>query len=414
MRSLEMPAPLAVLPLVASTTDWRDWQWQLRHAIGTVDGLARALPLTESEHAGAVRAERQGLPLRITPYYLSLIDRSDPSCAIRRQCVPDASESAEVPGDLRDPLGEVEHEVAPHLVQRYPDRALLLATDQCAVYCRFCTRSRMVGAGRGAVSVEALAPALDWLARHPEIKDVIVSGGDPLAASTERLSRLVAAVRAVPSVETIRLATRVPVTLPMRVTRELLRALRPYHPLWVMTHFNHPKELSRESVSACVRLAEAGFPVMNQTVLLRGINDDAPTLEALFRGLVRARVRPYYLLQADPVRGTAHLRTPIARGIELMETLQGRLSGIALPKLICDTPGGRGKVPLGPDYVVARAPGRTTLRTFRGECVEYIDPPDAVDSGRAAHGLHCASASSNGPLPASIGRAIAPNTRGAD
>jgi lysine 2,3-aminomutase len=353
---------------------WRDWQWQLRSAVGSVAELKQALSLTSSELEGAQRAAASGLPLRITPYYLSLVDPLDPSCPIRRQCVPDAREADGVPGDLLDPLGEVAHEVAPHLVQRYPDRALLLATDRCAVYCRFCTRSRIVGGGEGAISQEALAPALGWLGDHPEVRDVIVSGGDPLAMATPRITRLVASVRAIQSVETIRLATRVPVTLPMRVTRELLRAMRPYHPLWVMTHFNHPKELTRESIAACVRLADAGFPVMNQTVLLAGVNDDADVLSELFRGLVRARVRPYYLLQADPVRGSAHLRTPLERGIELMGRLQGRLSGIALPKLICDAPGGLGKVPLGPEYVVARAPGRTTLRTFRGQLVDYLDP----------------------------------------
>jgi lysine 2,3-aminomutase len=354
---------------------WADWRWQLRSAITTVDELARALPLTTAELEGARRAEEQGLPLRITPYYLSLVDPADPACPVRRQCVPEAREGTEVPGDLVDPLGEVANEVAPHLVQRYPDRVLLLATDRCAVYCRFCTRSRMVGAGDGAVSLEALGPAFAWLRAHPEVRDVIVSGGDPLAMATDRIARLVGAVREVPSVETIRLATRVPVTLPMRVTDELLRALRPYHPLWVMTHFNHPRELSAEALSACARLVDAGFPVNNQTVLLAGINDDAAVLEALFRGLVRARVRPYYLLQADPVRGTGHLRTPLARGVEIMEALQGRVSGIALPKFICDTPGGHGKVPLGAQPVVATHDGRTTLRTFRGRLVDYIDPP---------------------------------------
>jgi lysine 2,3-aminomutase len=364
---------------LASRDEWRDWRWQLRHAVGSVEDLARALPLTDRELEGAQRAAREGLPLRITPYYLSLVDASDPACPIRRQCVPDAREAHEVAGDLADPLGEEAHEVAPHLVQRYPDRVLLLATDQCAVYCRFCTRSRIVGAGDGAVPLGELGPALDWLRAHPEVRDVILSGGDPLAMATDRLVRLVEAVRGVPTVETIRLATRVPVTLPMRVTRELLRALRPHHPLWVMTHFNHPRELSREAAAACARMADAGFPVMNQTVLLAGVNDDASVLEALFRGLVRNRVRPYYLLQADPVRGTGHLRTPLARGVELMERLQGRLSGIALPKLICDTPGGRGKVPVGPDYVEARKSSggvtTTTLRTFRGESVDYVDPP---------------------------------------
>ncbi|HTQ43533.1 MAG TPA: KamA family radical SAM protein [Polyangiaceae bacterium] len=365
-----------------------DWRWQLRHAVGTVDELALALPLTPEELEGARRAESQGLPMRITPYYLSLVDPADPRCPIRLQCVPHAREAHEVPGDLADPLGEVAHEVAPHLVQRYPDRVLLLATDRCAVYCRFCTRSRIVGSGDGAVSVEALAPALAWIRAHPEVRDVIVSGGDPLAMATDRIVRLVQALREVPTVETIRLATRVPVTLPMRITSELLDALRPLHPLWVMTHFNHPRELTPESLAACTRLADAGFPVMNQTVLLAGVNDDASTLEALFRGLVRARVRPYYLLQMDPVRGTGHLRTPLSRGVALMEALQGRLSGIALPKLVCDTPGGRGKVPLAPDYVVARGPGITSLRTFRGEVVDYVDPPPEVPpmAGRRPEG----------------------------
>ncbi|WP_394834083.1 KamA family radical SAM protein [Pendulispora rubella] len=353
----------------------QDWRWQIRHAVTSSSGLAGALRLTERELEGARRAEGAGFPISVTPYYLGLCDRDDPECAIRKQCVPDAREGESIPGDLVDPLGEVAHEVAPGLVQRYPDRVLLLATDRCAVYCRFCTRSRMVGNGGGAMPDERLAGALAYVRAHPEIRDVIVSGGDPLAMGTERIARLVGAVRAIPTVDTIRLATRVPVTLPMRITGELLRALRPFHPLWVMTHFNHPKELTRASLAACTRLADAGFPVMNQTVLLRGINDDAATLEQLFRGLVRARVRPYYLLQTDPVRGTGHLRTPLSRGLEIMGALQGRLTGIALPKFICDTPEGKGKVPLLPNYVVAQGEGRTTLRTFRGELVDYVDPP---------------------------------------
>ncbi|MDB5214745.1 MAG: Lysyl-lysine 2,3-aminomutase [Myxococcaceae bacterium] len=354
----------------------RDWQGQIRESVRSVADLARVLDLTPEELEGARRAEREGLPIAITPYYLSLCDPHDATCPIRRQCVPRIDEAHEVPGDLVDPLGEVDHEVAPHLVRRYPDRVLLLATDRCAVYCRFCTRSRIVGDGGGAVSLDRLEPAMQWIAAHPEIRDVIVSGGDPLAMATDRLDRVLGRIRAIPSVETIRLATRVPVTLPMRITPELVRTLRKHHPVWVMTHFNHPKELTRESIAACTRLADAGFPVMNQSVLLAGINDDADVLERLFRGLVRARVRPYYLLQADPVRGTGHLRTPIAKGLAIVERLQGRLTGIALPKLICDTPGGKGKVPLSPDYVVRRGVGTTTLRTFRGEEVTYLDPPD--------------------------------------
>jgi lysine 2,3-aminomutase len=353
----------------------RDWQWQMRTSIANAEDLSRAFDLSPRELEGARRAELAGLPIRITPYYASLADTRDPHCPIRMQCVPDAREKDEAHGDLVDPLGEVANEVAPHLVQRYPDRALLLATDRCAVYCRFCTRSRMVGDGGGAVSIDALAPAFAYLRAHPEVRDVIVSGGDPLSMATDRIVRLLSAIREIPSVETIRLATRVPVTLPMRITRELVTALRKFHPIWIMTHFNHPKELTPLAIRACTRLADAGFPVMNQTVLLANINDNAATLDILFRGLIRARVRPYYLLQTDPVRGTSHLRTPIDRGIQIIGELQGRLTGIALPKLICDTPGGHGKVPLTPNYIIGRDGLRTTLRTFRGVDVDYVDPP---------------------------------------
>ncbi|MGE3633901.1 MAG: KamA family radical SAM protein [Sandaracinaceae bacterium] len=356
--------------------DAHDWRWQLRHAVRDVDGLAGALALTDAERAGAERAMASGFPISITPYYLGLVDPRDPSCPIRRQCVPHADEAIEAPGDMRDPLGEEAHEVAPELIQRYPDRALLLVSDRCSVYCRFCTRSRMVGAGGGARSPERLDAAFAYLAEHPEIRDVIVSGGDPLVTSTDRIAALMDRLAAIAHLDTVRVATRVPVTLPMRIDAALARALRRAPSTWVMTHFNHPKELTEASSAALATLVDHGLPVMNQTVLLRGINDDAETLEALFRGLVRRRVRPYYLLQADPVRGTAHLRTPIHRGEAIMERLQGRLSGIALPKLIIDTPGGRGKVPHGPSYVASRAPGVTTFRTFRGELVDYIDPPE--------------------------------------
>lgn len=362
-------------------SDATDWRWQLQNAVTSADALAAALPLTASELEGARHAEAQGFPISITPYYLSLIDRSDPDCPIRRQVVPRAEEQTVAPTDLRDPLGEDAHGVAPELIRRYPDRALLLATDRCSVYCRFCTRSRLVGAGGGARSLARLEPAFAYLREHPEISDVIVSGGDPLVASTSRLVQLLARLRAIPSIETIRLATRVPVTLPQRITAELLDALRPFHPLWVMTHFNHPRELSEVSRAACRRLADAGFPVMNQTVLLAGVNDDAGTLTALCKGLVKERVRPYYLLQMDPVNGTSHLRTTVAKGEDLMRELQGKVSGIALPKYIVDTPGGYGKVPAGPSFVVSRGPGVTRYLSPRGVEVDYYDP--ALPSGSA-------------------------------
>lgn len=354
--------------------DPANWQHQVRHAVTSLPALEAALVLDESERQGVARALGDGFPMSITPYYLGLCDKHDPRCPIRLQCVPRIEEAREARGDLRDPLGEEAHEVAPSLVQRYPDRALLLATDRCSVYCRFCTRSRMVGGGGGARPLAYLQGAFDYLRAHPEVQDVIVSGGDPLVMSDARIAALLTELASIESVLYVRVASRTPVTLPQRITPELCQALRAHPAVWLMTHFNHPKELTSQSRAACARLVDHGIPVMNQTVLLRGVNDQASTLEQLFRGLVRARVRPYYLLQADPVRGTSHLRTPIATGVELMAQLQGRLSGIALPKLIVDTPGGKGKVPIGPDYVVAQHAGTTTLRTFRGELVDYIDP----------------------------------------
>lgn len=373
------------LPLVhaadeSEPSDPRDWRWQLRNALTSAAQLQASLELTEEEWVAAQHAERQGFPISITPYYLGLIRASDPACPIRRQVVPAVAEQFFAESDLRDPLGEEAHQVAPELVQRYPDRALLLATDRCSVYCRFCTRSRMVGQGGGVRSSDRLAQAFEYLRAHPEVKDVIVSGGDPLVMATNKLVSLLQRLRGIESIETIRLATRVPVTLPQRIQDELLAALRPFHPLWVMTHFNHPRELTEESRAACIALADAGFPVMNQTVLLSGVNDDAETLTALFRGLVKVRVRPYYLLQMDPVRGTSHLRTPLRKGEEIMRQLTGHLSGIALPKFIVDTPGGFGKVPAGPSFVVERGEGYTRFQSPRGNLVDYFDPPGSQSS----------------------------------
>ena len=364
------------LPVSAfAQDDPDDWRWQLAHAITGLTALERVVALTAAEREGTVRALEGGFPLSITPYYAGLIDASDPACPIRRQCVPQALEAHEVPGDLRDPLGEEANEVAPHLVQRYPDRALLIATDRCSVYCRFCTRSRMVGHGGGARALTSLSAAFDYLRAHPEVQEVIVSGGDPLVMKSERIAALLTELSTIESVGNVRVASRTPVTLPQRITPELCRALRAHPAVWLMTHFNHPRELTPEAKRACALLVDHGVPVMNHTVLLRGVNDDARVLEELFRGLVRTRVRPYYLLQADPVRGTGHLRTPLHVGMQIMEALQGRLSGIALPRFIVDTPNGRGKVPVGANYLVKAESGTTTLRTFRGELVDYIDPP---------------------------------------
>ncbi len=376
-----MEAPPRIAPW-APPEQWNDWRWQMRRAARSVEALQARLTLTEAERLGAERAVAEGFPLSVTPHYLSLCDPDDPACPIRRQCVPHAAEAERVEGDLRDPLGEEAHEVAPRLVRRYPDRALLLATDRCSVYCRFCTRSRWVGDGGGAASLARLQPALDWLEAHPEVVEVIVSGGDPLVQATERIAALLERLSAIEHIEVVRIATRTPVTLPQRIDEALCRALRSARPaVWVMTHFNHPRESCEASARALALLADHGLPVMNQTVLLRGVNDEPETLARLFRGLLRHRVRPYYLLQADPVAGTGHLRTPLEVGLRIVERLQGRLSGIAMPRFVVDTPGGLGKVVVQPDPVVARAPGRTTLRTWRGACVDYVDPPAAAPQG---------------------------------
>ncbi|MCU0694159.1 MAG: KamA family radical SAM protein, partial [Polyangiaceae bacterium] len=283
-------------------------------------------------------------------------------------------EAVRVPGDLHDPLGEVGHEVVPGLVRRYPDRALLIVSAACAVHCRFCTRSRVTRIRRGATRWSQLDPALQWLREHPDVRELLLSGGDPLIASTQRIHELLTRVRAVPSIEVIRIGTRVPAVLPMRIEPELIDVLRAHGPIWIMTHFNHPRELTAQACQALSLLADGGLPVMNQTVLLRGVNDNAEVLSELCRGLVRQRVRPYYLLHADVVEGTAHLRTRLDDSIGIFSKLQGTLSGIALPKLMVDTPGGHGKVPVGPETIVGRAPGRTTLVTYRGEHVDVIDP----------------------------------------
>lgn len=375
LRSVDLVDRAPLLTVLPETGDASDWRWQVRNAVTDLARLESLIELSAAEKIGVSRALGEGFPMSITPYYLGLVDPHNPDCPIRKQCIPVENESFEVEGDLRDPLGEEAHEVAPHLVQRYPDRVLLLATDRCSVYCRFCTRSRMVGAGGGARSMETLSQAFAWLREHPEVRDVIVSGGDPLVMNSDRLAHVLEELARIESVMYVRVATRAPVTLPQRITDELCKALRRHPAVWIMTHFNHPKELTAESRAACARLVDAGLPVMNQSVLLRGVNDDAATLETLFRELVRSRVRPYYLLQADPVRGTGHLRTSIETGLRIMEALQGRVSGIALPKYIVDTPGGLGKVPMQRNPIVSADGPRTTLRTFRGDLVDYIDPP---------------------------------------
>jgi lysine 2,3-aminomutase len=351
---------------------WRDWRWQMKNRIRTVAALRAHFPAIDVS-SGLIQAAKK-FPLAITPYYASLIRQADPSDPIFQMCVPQALELADPPFLCDDPLEEDQDMPVPGLVHRYADRALLLATTTCSSYCRHCTRKRVAGMQETAISPVRLRQAAAYLAEHPEITDVIVSGGDALTLPTETLERVLAALRSVPSVQIIRIGTRTPVVLPQRITDELVAMLRKYHPLWINTHFNHPRELTPEAAEACARLADAGIPLGNQCVLLRGVNDRPQVQEELCRGLVRMRVRPYYLFQCDLVRGVEHFRTPLARGLEIMEYLRGRVSGLAIPNFVVDAPHGGGKIPVLPNYVVTRSPTHTVLRNFEGMMVSYPEP----------------------------------------
>jgi lysine 2,3-aminomutase len=343
------------------------FQAQMKGAVRSLTVLERALPLSAAEREGVVALDgRRALPLQITPHYLSLIDVAADDDPLRRQVVPRAEEWTDDDTFARgDPLGETELEVVPHLVHRYPDRVLFLVTDRCAAYCRFCTRKRMVGQGP-TPTLDDLERAFAYIEQTPAIREVILSGGDALTLSDDKLDRVLGRLRAIDHVEILRIATRTPAFAPQRVTDALLDVVRRHHPVYFLVHFNHPRELEGEAAAAVERLADAGVPVLNQTVLLRGVNDDVATLEALFRKLTRLRARPYYLHQCDLAEGTAHFRVPLEEALALVAQLRGRVSGLSVPTFVVDIPGGKGKVALGPDPVVLREPGRLLLRGFDG------------------------------------------------
>jgi len=351
---------------------WNDWRWQIRNRIRTFQELTDFFPALRSNTGIAKVSEKY--PMAITPYYASLIKTADLSDPVYLMSVPQGQELYAPDFLHADPLEEEEDMPVPGLVHRYRDRALLMATTMCSMYCRHCTRKRVAGYQESSISVPQLNEIVSYLRAHPEIKDVIVSGGDPLTMSSSLLERILMAVRSVPSVEIIRLGTRVPVVLPQRITHELTQMLAKYHPVWVNTHFNHPNEVTPEAQAACARLANAGIPLGNQSVLLKGVNDSPQVMEKLCRALVRSRVRPYYLFQCDLVRGVEHFRTPLSRGIEIMEYLRGRLSGLAIPAFVVDTPHGGGKIPILPNYVVSMSPSHTVLRNYEGMLVNYPEP----------------------------------------
>jgi lysine 2,3-aminomutase len=351
---------------------WNDWRWQIKNRIRTVEQLTKFLPsLPDRQNLKTVTAK---YPLAITPYYASLIQRPDTSDPVFSMCVPQVAELYNPPCLCEDPLEEQEHMPVPGLIHRYPDRALLIVTTACASYCRHCTRKRVAGKREISISPSRLEQVADYLTAHPEICDCIISGGDPLTMSTGALEAVISRIRSIESVHVIRIGTRTPAVLPMRVTDNLVNMLRKYHPIWLNMHFNHPAELTDEAADACEKLADAGIPLGNQTVLLRGVNDDPRIIEQLCRGLIRMRVRPYYLYQCDLVKGVEHFRTPLSKGIEIMEYLRGRISGLAIPSFVVDAPHGGGKIPLLPNYIVSMSPTHTVLRNYEGLLVNYPEP----------------------------------------
>jgi lysine 2,3-aminomutase len=371
------PSPAPAEPAALRRGDvpdaqWLDWRWQLGHMLTSADELAGVVALSADERAGLARSAHL-FRIGITPYYAGLMDPVHPSCPIRMQAIPRPAEAEIRAEELRDPLGEDSHSPAPSVIHKYPDRVLFLVVDRCGIYCRHCNRRRLVGGDEPPTTAD-LEAGLDYIARTKRIRDVLLSGGDPLLLSTRRLGYLLGRLRAIRHVETLRIGTRLPVVCPMRIDGELTDALRAHHPLFINTHFNHAKELTAEARAACERLVDAGIPVGNQTVLLRGINSSIRSLRALMRGLVRSRVRPYYLFQGDTVVGTDHLRTPVDTAMELYRGLRGWISGMCVPELVLDAPGGGGKVPIVPSYLEHLDDERVVVRTYRGARIDYPQP----------------------------------------
>jgi lysine 2,3-aminomutase len=357
----------------ATNRDWNNWRWQSRHRIRTLAQLESMLRLSEEEREALVQGGTM-LPVGISPYYMSLLDADNPRQPLRRTVVPTLNEFVRTEGEADDPLGEDSHSPVPGLVHRYPDRVLLLPLDFCSTYCRYCTRSRVVGHGELMPQESRLKLAFDYLRRTPEIRDVLISGGDALALGEDRLEWILQQLRTIPNIEFIRIGTKMPAVLPQRITRELCRMLRRYHPIWMSVHFIHPEECTPEAAQACARLADAGIPLGSQTVLLKDVNDDVETIRVLMHKLLLMRVRPYYLYQCDPISGSSHFRTPVAKGLEIIEGLRGHTTGYAVPQYVIDAPGGGGKIPLQPNSVIGRDGDWLLLRNYEGREYRYYDP----------------------------------------
>ena len=374
VRKIQRPQDYQQISLFKDVNplDWEDWHWQLNNRIRTREELAQIVKLTPEEEEGIKRASGR-LSLAMTPYWTTLIDPEDPACPLRRQAVPVAAESIISPHEMVDPLAEDRDSPAPYLVHRYPDRVLLLATEHCAMYCRHCTRRRLVGEHQEDNSPFKFDRAVEYIKANRKIRDVLISGGDPFVLEDEEIENLIQKIRSISHIEFLRIGTRVPVTLPQRITDKLVSMLKKYSPIWISIHFNHPKELTKRCRIACDMLSDAGMPLGSQTVLLKGINDRPFIMKKLMHELLQIRVRPYYIYQCDPVKGTQHFRTPVATGINIIEKLRGHTSGYAVPIYVIDGPGGGGKIPVGPNYILSQAKGKYVLRNYKGKIYTYLE-----------------------------------------
>lgn len=357
-----------------SDVDWNDWRWQVANRATTVQNLEEyGVTLTEEERKG-IEVALGRLRMAVTPYYLSLIDLDNPYDPIRKQAIPTSKELYFAPYEDADPLAEDEFSPVPCLTHRYPDRVLLLVTDQCAMYCRHCTRRRFAGQHDNYVPLEQIMHGVDYIRNHKEIRDVLISGGDPLMLSDDALEKVISELRAIEHVEIIRFGSRTPIVCPQRITPELCNMLRNYHPIWCNVQFNHPNEMTEEAYRACGMLADAGIPLGNQSVLLAGVNDCVYVMKDLVNLLVKARVRPYYIYNCDPSLGLSHFRTPVSKGIEIMEALRGHTTGFCVPTFVVDAPGGGGKTPVMPNYLISQTPRKVILRNFEGVITTYTEP----------------------------------------
>ena len=356
-------------------SDWNDWRWQLKNRITTLAQVEAKIPKLTTEERGGIQLANRKLAMAVTPYFFNLINADDVRCPIRQQVIPKINETKTADWEMADPCGEDDSSPIPGIVHRYPDRILFLVTDRCAAYCRYCTRSRMVSNAAGYGFHPELERQLEYVRQHPEIRDVLLSGGDPLLLSNSKIDYLLGRLREMEHVEFLRIGTRIPIFLPQRITEELCAVLKKHHPLFVSIHANHPTELTVEVKRGLDKMADAGIPLGNQSVLLREVNDRLDVMRALVQKLLRCRVRPYYLYQCDLISGSSHLRTSVSEGIKIMEGLRGHTTGYAIPQFVIDAPGGGGKTPVHPEYIVRRDANRIVIRNYEGKIFEYPEIP---------------------------------------